>query len=112
MTALVNAAVPASVIVTAIARPVAEVSAAATQPRFCMRARFRFMVDRSSISLAASAAGRNGPAALMRVVSTSIWGWVSPAACRTRCIRNASAHERTATMALHVVAGLNVPGGR
>ena len=48
---------PASEIVTDIARPVAEVSVTATQPLFCMSARFRLMVDRSSISLAASAAG-------------------------------------------------------
>ena len=36
------------------------------------------MVDRSSISLAASAAGLTGPAAMMRLASTSICGWVSP----------------------------------
>jgi hypothetical protein len=53
---------PASIIVTEIARPVAG-------------------VDRSSISLAASAAGLTGPAALMRMVRTSSWGWVSSAAC-------------------------------
>jgi len=72
---------PASVIVTDIARLVAEVSVTATQPLFCMSARFRLMVDRSSISLAASAAGLTGPAALMRLARTSIWGWVSPTVC-------------------------------
>jgi hypothetical protein len=55
--ALVNADMPVSVMLTDIARPVAEVSATATQPRFCIRARFRLMVDRSTISLAARAAG-------------------------------------------------------
>jgi len=40
------------------------------------------MMDRSSISLAARAADLTGPAALMRMLSTSIWGWVSPAARR------------------------------
>ena len=79
--ALVNAVMPASVIVTDIARPVAEVSVTATQPLFCMSATFRLMVDRSSISLAASAAGLTGPAALMRLARTSIWGWVSPTVC-------------------------------
>jgi hypothetical protein len=48
---------PASVVMTGIARPVAEVSAAATQPLFCMRAGFRLMVDRSAIRLAARAVG-------------------------------------------------------
>ena len=67
LSALVNAAAPALVIVTDIARPVAEVSVTATQPLSCMSARFRLTVDRSSISLAASAAGLTGPAAMMRL---------------------------------------------
>jgi hypothetical protein len=59
---------------TDIARPVAEVSAIATPALSCIRARLRLMVDRSSMSLPASAAGLTGPTTLMTVVRTSIWG--------------------------------------
>ena len=70
--ALVNAATPVSAMVTDIARPVGEVSTTVTQPLFCIRARFRLTVDRSSISLAARAAGLTGPVALISSVRISI----------------------------------------
>jgi hypothetical protein len=59
------------------------------------------MVDRSSISLAARAAGLTGPAVLRRMVSASIWGWVSLAAvpaCKARDdpLEPGDAHVRAA----------------
>jgi hypothetical protein len=70
--ALVYASRPASAIATDIALPVGELSTTVIQPLCCKIARLRLTVDRSSIILAAKAAGFTGPEAPTSSVRISI----------------------------------------